>query len=192
MVVVQGRRSEVRSHQAERGGVVDLPQDRSGSEAGVGLDRATWDGLLVAYDRMRIASSNVSRHGAALSGIALVDLRALVVVRRQPGISPSALAVLLELTRAGMTSMVDRLVAAGALVRSADPDDRRGQRLEVTPAGVEALEVVRSDFVEAFSEVFAAEGLDVDDVELMAERFARLANAFERVGAARQDGATGT
>jgi DNA-binding MarR family transcriptional regulator len=49
--------------------------------------------------------------------------------------SPGALARDLELSSGAMTSRLDRLEQLGYLARGADPNDRRGVRVELTPAG---------------------------------------------------------
>ncbi|HMR32122.1 MAG TPA: MarR family transcriptional regulator [Geminicoccaceae bacterium] len=49
---------------------------------------------------------------------------------------PSVLAARLGMTRGAITKLADRLLAKRLLVRIADPDDGRAQKLALTPAGV--------------------------------------------------------
>lgn len=60
-------------------------------------------------------------------------------------LSPSVLADGLMLTRAGMTSRLDRLETAGFVERSLDPDDRRSFRVRLTPAGLTVVDAAVTD-----------------------------------------------
>ena len=82
--------------------------------------------------------------------------RASVDTRDQLGISQGELKILLRLTRGArgqgdiarallvstgtMTNQLDKLQAAGFVVRSPDPTDRRGKLVEMTPLGRETLD----------------------------------------------------
>ncbi|GIH17231.1 MarR family winged helix-turn-helix transcriptional regulator [Rugosimonospora africana] len=55
---------------------------------------------------------------------------------------PSALSETLMMSRAGMTSRLDRLEAAGLVRRSLDPDDRRSFHVALTEAGHEVVDAV--------------------------------------------------
>lgn len=48
---------------------------------------------------------------------------------------PSVLAGRMGMTRGAITKLADRLIAKGLLVRNADPDDGRAQKLALTSAG---------------------------------------------------------
>src|SRR3989442_12972113 len=52
---------------------------------------------------------------------------------------PSELSKTLMLSRAGMTSRLDRLEAAGFVERTLDPNDRRSFRIRLTDKGFEGL-----------------------------------------------------
>jgi DNA-binding MarR family transcriptional regulator len=82
--------------------------------------------------------------------------RASIDTRDQLGISQGELKILLRLTRGArsqgdiartllvstgtMTNQLDKLQAAGFVVRSPDPSDRRGKLVEMTPMGRETLD----------------------------------------------------
>ena len=51
-------------------------------------------------------------------------------------LTPSQLADALMLSRAGMTSRIDRLEAAGLVTRTLDPEDRRSFRVQLTKEGL--------------------------------------------------------
>lgn len=53
------------------------------------------------------------------------EVRALLRIRQEPGIRPSALRDHLGVTSAGVTTLVDRLVERGLLRRELDTEDRR-------------------------------------------------------------------
>lgn len=55
-------------------------------------------------------------------------------------LTPSTLADRLLLSRAGMTSRVDRLERSGFVERSLDPEDRRSFRIRLTDAGLEVVD----------------------------------------------------
>ena len=56
-------------------------------------------------------------------------------VHRHPGLSQSEIADLLEIAKAPAGRLIDRMEAKGWVSRRADPDDRRINRLHLTPAG---------------------------------------------------------
>ncbi len=66
----------------------------------------------------------------------------LVTCYRNPGANQSALADLIAIDRNTFAEMLSRMVAAGLLVRSRDPDDARSNRVHITRAGVEMLKAI--------------------------------------------------
>lgn len=65
-------------------------------------------------------------------------LHALMVQPYPTEATPAQLADATHVTRAAMTSRLDRLVAAGLVTREVDPTDRRRVLVRPTPAGREA------------------------------------------------------
>ncbi|MFB9831057.1 MarR family winged helix-turn-helix transcriptional regulator [Actinoallomurus acaciae] len=55
-------------------------------------------------------------------------------------LTPSEMAAELMMSRAGMTSRIDRLEVAGLVERSLDPDDRRSFRITLTGKGLRAVD----------------------------------------------------
>ena len=55
-------------------------------------------------------------------------------------LTPSRLADSLMLSRAGMTSRIDRLEAAGLVTRTLDPEDRRSFLVQLTQAGLDRVD----------------------------------------------------
>jgi DNA-binding MarR family transcriptional regulator len=95
------------------------------------------------------ATNAVDDAAAERLGINRTDLRCLGVILTEGGMSASALAECVGLTRGSMTIALDRLEAAGYLRRLADPEDRRGVRVEATAAARRAVrdiwEPIRED-----------------------------------------------
>ncbi|GAA2789877.1 MarR family transcriptional regulator [Kitasatospora paracochleata] len=58
---------------------------------------------------------------------------------------PSALAATLMMSRAGMTSRIDRLEAAGLVERRLDPDDRRSFQVALTDEGMATVDAAMTD-----------------------------------------------
>ena len=78
------------------------------------------------------------------------------------------LADALDITMAGATGLVDRMVQAGLLSRQRSEADRRLVLVALTPKGVQALEADRRDRFQTFRQV--TEGLSVEDLT----QFARI------------------
>lgn len=70
------------------------------------------------------------------------DLRCLGVVLEQGSVSASRLAEIVGLTRGAMTTALDRLVRAGFIRRIRDRQDRRGIKIEATPAAKKAVHAI--------------------------------------------------
>lgn len=73
-------------------------------------------------------------------------------------LTPTALARVAMVSPSGMTNRLDRLEAAGLIVRGPDPDDRRGSLVELTPSGRELADRAVKDLVDAETEMFRVLG----------------------------------
>lgn len=76
---------------------------------------------------------------AGQPALSVAHVRALMYVRRHPGVGLSAVAEHLGLSRAGASMLVDRLVRGGLLDRADDPRERRRIQLSLTGAGAEEV-----------------------------------------------------
>ncbi len=106
---------------------------------------------LVAVGRLWAAQVErvIARHG--LKG---GEFDALAALRRSGAphtLIPSELAQMLMMSRAGMTSRLDRLEAAGLISRELDPDDRRSFRVALTERGREAIDAAVVDHLAALT-----------------------------------------
>lgn len=71
-------------------------------------------------------------------------------------LNPSVLADTMMLSRAGMTSRLDRLEKAGLARRSADAGDRRAIRVALTDRGLELVDLVVTEHVANETRMLAA------------------------------------
>jgi DNA-binding MarR family transcriptional regulator len=68
-------------------------------------------------------------------GLSIPQFRILVRVGRVPGLSLTSLADDLGMSASAASALVDRLVRAGELERTVDPDERRRIRLHLSSSG---------------------------------------------------------
>ena len=102
----------------------------------------------------------------------------LATLRRQDGgMTPSQLLRSVVLSSGGMTNRLDRLEQAGWVVRQADPDDRRGVIVALTPKGRKAIDAATDTrFAEAAG---SAPPLSPKETEQLAELLRRWLNGVE-------------
>jgi DNA-binding MarR family transcriptional regulator len=82
----------------------------------------------------------LERHGLSLWGYVVLS-----GVTTQPGRPQIAVAQGVGLDRTTMVAVLDELEAAGLVVRTPDPADRRARLLSPTPKGERTLKAVRAD-----------------------------------------------
>ncbi len=73
-------------------------------------------------------------------GISRAQWGVLVRLQRTEGLKQSELAEILDLQPISLTRLLDRLAESGLIERRADPNDRRANRLYLTPAARPVLE----------------------------------------------------
>jgi DNA-binding MarR family transcriptional regulator len=74
-----------------------------------------------------------------LEGVSGPALLTLAQVALSPGITPSSLAAIEQVSLPTVSRAIKELDAAGLIERRPDPDDRRTQRLHATSAGLRRL-----------------------------------------------------
>lgn len=112
--------------------------------------------LLRAAD---LANSSLGR-GVAELGLQPGWFDVLAALRRDGppyALNPGQLLETMMVTSGGLTKRLDRLVEAGLVERSADPDDRRGTRVRLTPRGKAIID--RAIAVHIWNEAALLDGL---------------------------------
>ncbi len=98
-------------------------------------------------------------------GISRAQWGVLVRLDRSEGLKQSELADILDLQPISLTRLLDRLAENGLIERRADPNDRRANRLFLTPAArplLEQLAELGNDMM-----VTVLDGLDAKTIERM-------------------------
>ena len=95
---------------------------------------------------IRTADMAFDRIGKLLRPLGVSAAGGLVLgqLRDRGAMSPSELGERLIVTRATVTGLLDSLERRGLVLRSANPDDRRSLLVEITPAGLEVIQQVRT------------------------------------------------
>ncbi|GAA3177108.1 MarR family transcriptional regulator [Blastococcus jejuensis] len=114
------------------------------------MTRTSDDEVLLGLTRtvMGVSTAAADR----LGGISVVQLRALTVLRALGTATLGELAQGMAVTLSTTSRLVDRLVAAGLVVREPAPGNRRALALRVAPDGQQALDRYDGDRLEALRE----------------------------------------
>lgn len=113
---------------------------------------------LARFARLHVVGSRHVDAAFAAHGLDRGEFDVLASLRRTGspgGLSLTRLADILLITRAGMTKRVDRLEARGLVSRSADPEDRRSLRIDLTPEGLALIDAAVADHTENESRLLA-------------------------------------
>ncbi|WP_369264946.1 MarR family winged helix-turn-helix transcriptional regulator [Streptomyces sp. R35] len=130
--------------------------------------------LILAFGRLQGAANRLEYIlGRALEeecGISHLMFEVLLILGRAgvPGLSMRAIAQEQVLTTGGATRLVDRMEAAGLVVRTEAPDDRRAKLVRLTPLGEETTVRASQAHVENLKRYFQ-EPLPSEDRERFAE-----------------------
>ena len=98
-------------------------------------------------------------------GISRAQWGVLVRLDRSEGLKQSELAEILDLQPISLTRLLDRLAESGLIERRADPNDRRANRLFLTPAARPLLAQLAELATDMMTTVL--EGLDAKTTERM-------------------------
>ncbi|MFJ1609629.1 MarR family winged helix-turn-helix transcriptional regulator [Streptomyces sp. NPDC088253] len=133
-----------------------------------------------ALTRISYLTSRVRQHERLMALAGLPLDRAAVALLRQVAdtgsLRPSELANLLSVEASHVTRQVQQLEKTGYLTRVPDPNDRRAQRIELTPAGRDAVDRVREASCRGMSVALA--DWSPGDLERLARLCHRLADDF--------------
>ncbi|MFD7002023.1 MarR family winged helix-turn-helix transcriptional regulator [Streptomyces mirabilis] len=133
-----------------------------------------------ALTRISYLTGRVRQHERLMALAGLPLDRAAVALLRQVADSgslrPSELANLLSVEASHVTRQVQQLEKTGYLTRVPDPNDRRAQRIELTPAGRDAVDRVREASCRGMSVALA--DWAPEDLEQLATLCHRLVDDF--------------
>ncbi|MFD9690635.1 MarR family winged helix-turn-helix transcriptional regulator [Kitasatospora sp. NPDC059146] len=125
---------------------VDVMLDQWGRER-PDLDLAAV-GIVGRLGRFALLAGRVVEEVFKHHGLQRGEFDVLATLRRSGApyeLMPSELAALLLMSRAGMTSRIDRLESAGLVERRTDPADRRSVRIALTAAGRALVDAAFTD-----------------------------------------------
>ncbi|MFI5777433.1 MarR family winged helix-turn-helix transcriptional regulator [Nocardia sp. NPDC051570] len=158
------------------------PRTESDAEAIVELERAITR-ISHLLTRARRHGKTVARAGVNVDR-ANVPLLRLLADALEP-LRLGELACLLDVEAPHVTRQVQRLERTGMVTRVLDPDDRRAQRVRLTPAGYDAVDaickVIRQSIHDALSD------WTPEDLRLLASLNNRMVDDFEATRELRPD-----
>ena len=115
-------------------------------------------GVFGRMARLSRAQRGASEARLARLGLNAAEFDVLATLRRSGApyaLTPGQLAEAVMVTSGGMTGRVDRLAAAGHVVREQDPGDRRSVRVRLTDAGLAAIDQAVVEHLAAEHELLA-------------------------------------
>lgn len=136
------------------------------------------DALLRGFQLLQAQSARVSSQVASSIGIGPTDLRALLFIASNRGVTPKRTGDFLDLSSGAITNLVDRMVAADLVLRTPHPNDRRSLMLELAPSGVNAVNRVLDFYRRAF-----VTSVSHDQLAPVARTFLAIGESLERAAA---------
>lgn len=127
----------------------------------VALDRRL---LFLLHRAARVAVAHVNEATLGEVGVSAIQLATLSQLAQQPGSTMTSLAMLFDLNKSAMSSMVARLERDGLVRREPNPRDGRGSLLYLTKKGTGVRADSRAVFRRAQAELtegFSEQELDV-------------------------------
>jgi DNA-binding MarR family transcriptional regulator len=116
---------------------------------------------------LNVAQRRLQRYVASRggdSGVTAARSGLLFVLGQRDGVPMGEAAAALDLNPPGISGLVDRMTAAGLILRRADPEDGRTWRLWLTPTGRAALVQTKAELTKLnarLTEGFSDKELDV-------------------------------
>jgi DNA-binding MarR family transcriptional regulator len=126
------------------------------------------DTILRSFQILQMHTSHLTAQVSSALGIGAPEFRLLLYIASTEGITPKLAADFLGLTSGTITSLVDRMVAAGLIERVPNPDDRRSLILQLAPDGDVAVERVTALYRSAFRASIPAKDLKLVAASLLA------------------------
>jgi MarR family transcriptional regulator, transcriptional regulator for hemolysin len=95
-------------------------------------------------DIARLCRSRWDRElSTQIPGLTRARCTVLICLAQHEGVSQSALARILDISSMSLVRLLDRLEAAGCVMRRPDPDDRRTHVLTLTPKALPIIDCIR-------------------------------------------------
>lgn len=132
---------------------------------------------------MHFIRQQMRQHGSPT--LSVPQFRALAYLNRHPGASLSDVAEHLGITRASISTLMDRLVQNGMVTRVADPEERRRSVLTLTEAGASLLKSARAATRRRMADALAT--LTPEQVAVLAEALPLLHTIFREVSVHEHD-----
>ena len=154
-------------------GAIDLMMEHWGRER-PDLDSSSL-GVLARVSRLARAAEENAAVLLQRFNLSEVEFLLLAAIRTAPDQRPAPRDLLdtLMVTSGGLTNRIDRLEAAGLVGRTANPEDRRGIRLQLTDAGRQLVDQVTTAYVENQNDVLDA-ALREDERDTLARLLRKL------------------
>ena len=153
-----------------------VPRDTAGLPGMAPRPAETWLRIVQVHDRIthRVDSVLHRQHGISLTGF-----EALRRIAEAPGerASMGEVAEALGLSRPGVTSTINRLVAEGLVVRERAEEDKRLLHARLTPAGRQRFEAAAHTHDDLVAHLLTLLG---DDAALVTDALARVCVAARR------------
>jgi len=108
------------------------------------------DPAVQALRRFRVIFTSVRHHFQQvekLTGSGAAQLRALSILREQPGIRLSELAQTMDVHQSTASNLVKTLIERDLITATRDESDRRVLRLRLLPAGTKILQRLRTPYI---------------------------------------------
>lgn len=118
------------------------------------MDRV--DISLIALRRILRATELYGRELKQSAGVTAVQFRALQIVGEKGCVTAKEISVRMRVAQATVTSLVDKLVREGMVVREKSEQDRRQTDIHITPKGQKTLSEAPDPLQQRFVRKFAA------------------------------------
>lgn len=101
------------------------------------MDRV--DSTLIALRRILRATDLYGRELKQTAGVTAVQFRVLQIIAEKGQATPTEISTRMHVSQATVTSLVDKLVREGMVVREKSEHDRRQTNVHITPKGLRTL-----------------------------------------------------
>lgn len=112
-------------------------------------------GKLIRDRVLQIQNAHLAARGedCAFADLSLKQIQVVLMVGKQESVSIKELAALLSVSPPSASTMVDRLVERGILVREPSPEDRRRVVIRVSPKAREEMDKMEEVLLQTFVDV---------------------------------------